>query len=397
MAYYNNPAFAQGMSDIARAITGDPFARARAEAAAAQAARDTARANLDIQAEDYIDRAVGAARNPSTIGDALAYSLGAGGDQAKYINQIGAAILASPNSGVSPEAQANFSANAGVQAHKNTSFGHGQEMANAIRRQQISSGATIQSARIAAAQRAQAATNKLVEVLGEDGVARLMRSGDAAGQRAVVSLGEAQGGIVSTAAPDILAGNLIPDAVLSIASGDDVRREQIKADTDLQEAAMRGEAMRDVAAIRNNKGSTAPDGSVGLTSNERMLLQNALNGYTAKGVNFDPSMPAAVMAEVARLKPSMGFEAALMSVIGQIEGSGGVDDGWLPFDATPDPYRLSIGDAMTPPLAVDPTQASVNPASGGILDEARSAIAAGANPAQVAARLREMGIDPAGL
>lgn len=173
-------------------------------------------------------------------------------------------------------------------------------------------------------------------------------------------------------------------------------------------------AARSISASRGGGGgaSGAPAEFTGLTSNQRLLLQNAIKPFMAKA---DPSLPASVQNEVIRLirDEDMMFEDALADVTERIGRPTVVNPGgtWLSralgLDTSPDVYEEDTSEPFTlldpdkiagliAAAPVDPTQ----PAQGGnedVLAQARAAIAAGADREAVIARLRANNIDPAGL
>lgn len=220
---FKNPAFAQGLSNIAAAIAGDPIAEAKTEAYIADARWRTAQANLDIQTQENVDALRAAIEGGDYLG-AIAAGGAAGNDYtARLPNLIGGA-MSLPGTTVAPEDRAVFAADSGIQNYADTQFGGREKMRSEETRSRISAGPGYAAVRQRAADEAAArelqralAGDELVAVVGEDGRSTYVATRDALGATPVISKSDALGGIVQTAAPDILAGNALPREVLEIA------------------------------------------------------------------------------------------------------------------------------------------------------------------------------------
>lgn len=150
---FNDPRWADVTQSIVGAIAGpDPMRRAQSEAALGQAARGYAAADLDRQTGDYREQLVQAILNPNTRA-AMAYAAGAGGQYATGATPLIAGQAALPGADVSPEIASNISSVMGVQRMSETPVGFEDALANEIRKQQISAGATLGAARIGASSR----------------------------------------------------------------------------------------------------------------------------------------------------------------------------------------------------------------------------------------------------
>lgn len=369
---FRNEAFGRGLQNLASAFMPDPLREAQLQASVSAARSAAAKAQLDEQTYDARQR-IAAAVMGNDAAAALAYGAGAGNDYTRDLAALVGGRMSLPGSGMSEDDISQYVVGSGVQRAGDTFLGQRRDNASAERRQGMSSGATIRAAqiraeaseRIAAQQIAEqqaAREAALIEVLDPQGATIRVPQSEARGMRAPTSLTNAQGGLLTQqVAPALLAGQEVSPVLADIVGAS---------------AAPRGRG--DGAAAR----------SVGIEK-LRLQIDTALEPFLE---NADPQLYASAVAEVERL---IGEGAApgqaIAAVVSRIQPT--VEPGYL-WDGE-GPYALSdIAAAVNPPATTGAAAQNVTAEQEAILQDARAAIAAGADEAQVAERLRQMGLDP---
>lgn len=356
-----NPEIARGLLNIGGALMGDPVREAQTQAAISAARQRGAQAQLDEQTYDGRQKLT----ESLIAGDrkrGLAIGAGLGNDYTDNLTEVVGAMMGLPGSGVSEADLSQYLVGGGVQKAQDTFTGLERNNDASMARQRVASGVAVRAAqiragaseRIAAANRAaaqQAIQDQLIEAV-EDGVTKYVRQGDAKGMTAPSTVSEQQSNLLGQVAPMLMAGEQVNPQIVDIVGGS---------------APGRG------------------GGPIGI-EDLRLQIDTALKPYMQ---DADPALYAQAQAEIEGLiRQGQPPAAAILSVINRIAPS--VDEGFLYDSEGPN----VLADAMNPPPVTGNAAQNVTPGQDAQLQDARAAIAAGANPEAVAARLREMGIDP---
>lgn len=248
----------------------------------------------------------------------------------------------------------------------------------------------------AAAQRQAAAREGLAAALGAEDYDPHSAFRDYVGAGGDVSLGDLFTMMLNEDPRHVQKGDLIDREHGNRVELQDDQQDFLGGVYDQRNLAGIVEALIRADASKSSGSSRPPmDVSAADLNHLNQMLNGRLEELAGSGYEIDPELKHQLQSEAAsRYQSSRNAGAALSDVLGMLDIQPEDEGGW--FGIGSEPGSVTLKDVLQPP--VDPTapaQAApqVDPAA--LVADAQAAIAKGADPAAVAQRLRDMGIDPA--